>query len=33
VAFTYDGGFGRPLTKEPTGLPIVLPIIGLKGRY
>jgi hypothetical protein len=34
VAFEYDGGqVGRPLEKKPTGLPIALPIFGLKGRY
>ncbi len=33
VAFDYTGGYGSPMTKEPTGLPIALPIIGLKGRY
>jgi hypothetical protein len=33
VAFSYEGGHGRPLTKEAVGVPIVLPILGLKGRY
>ncbi len=33
VAFDYTGGYNSPLTKEPTGLPIALPILGLKGRY
>ncbi len=33
VGFDYFGGFGFPLTKEPVGVPIVLPILGLKGRY
>jgi TonB family protein len=28
-----DGPAGAPLTKEPIGLPVVLPIVGLKGRY
>ncbi len=33
VGFEYTGGGGRPLTKEAVGLPIVLPILGVKGRY
>lgn len=33
VSFEYDGGSGRPLSKEAVGLPIVLPILGAKGRY
>ncbi|XXF81687.1 TonB family protein [Myxococcaceae bacterium GXIMD 01537] len=33
VAFNYEGGAGRPLIKEAVGVPIVLPILGLKGRY
>jgi hypothetical protein len=34
VAFEYGGGYaGLPLEKKPTGLPIALPILGLKGRY
>jgi TonB family protein len=34
VAFEYGGGYaGLPLEKKPTGLPIALPIFGLKGRY
>ncbi|MBZ4420427.1 TonB family protein [Myxococcus sp. RHSTA-1-4] len=33
VGFEYEGGGGRPLTKTPVGLPIVLPILGVKGRY
>ncbi|MFP2927227.1 TonB-dependent receptor domain-containing protein [Pyxidicoccus sp. 3LG] len=33
VGFEYDGGGGRPLRKDAVGLPIVLPIIGVKGRY
>jgi len=34
VAFEYGGGHaGLPLEKKPTGLPIALPILGLKGRY
>ncbi|QSQ18456.1 TonB-dependent receptor [Myxococcus landrumensis] len=33
VSFEYDGGGGRPLSKKAVGLPIVLPILGLKGRY
>ncbi|REG29885.1 TonB family protein [Archangium gephyra] len=33
VAFDYAGGVGFPLEKRPTGVPIVLPILGLKGRY
>ncbi|MCP3104765.1 TonB-dependent receptor [Myxococcus sp. K15C18031901] len=33
VSFEYDGGGGRPLSKKPVSLPIVLPILGVKGRY
>jgi hypothetical protein len=33
VGFNYGGGFGLPLNKTPTSLPIALPILGLKGRY
>ncbi|MGZ3460122.1 MAG: energy transducer TonB, partial [Archangium sp.] len=33
VAFDYIGGHGQPLSKTATGLPIALPILGLKGRY
>ncbi|PTL83236.1 TonB family protein [Vitiosangium sp. GDMCC 1.1324] len=33
VAFDYIGGGGAPLRKSATGVPIVLPIFGLKGRY
>jgi TonB family protein len=34
VAFDYGGGYaGLPLEKTPTGVPIVLPILGLKARY
>jgi len=33
VGFEYEGGSGRPLTKTPVGLPITLPILGVKGRY
>jgi TonB family protein len=33
VAFDYVGGVGLPLEKRPSGVPIVLPILGLKGRY
>ncbi|WP_239470339.1 TonB family protein [Archangium violaceum] len=33
VAFDYIGGYGLSLQKKPTGLPIVLPILGLKARY
>jgi hypothetical protein len=35
VGFDYVGGFppGSPLEKNPVGLPIVLPIMGMKGRY
>ncbi|MCP3059005.1 TonB-dependent receptor [Myxococcus sp. K38C18041901] len=33
VSFEYDGGGGRPLSKKAVGLPIVLPILGVKGRY
>ncbi|HYO66341.1 MAG TPA: energy transducer TonB, partial [Archangium sp.] len=33
IAFEYAGGLGFPLKKRPTGVPIALPILGLKGRY
>jgi TonB family protein len=35
VGYNYSGGGppGAPLSKEPIGLPVVLPILGLKGRY
>ncbi|HYO59511.1 TonB family protein [Archangium sp.] len=33
VSFNYGGGNGAPLQKLPVGVPIVLPILGLKGRY
>lgn len=35
VGYNYsgDGPPGTPLIKEPIGLPVVLPILGLKGRY
>jgi len=33
LGFEYTGGGGRPLSKEAVGLPIVLPILGVKGRY
>jgi len=35
VGFNYSsfGPTGSQLTKEPIGLPVVLPIMGLKGRY
>ncbi|WP_375768586.1 TonB family protein [Archangium gephyra] len=33
VAFDYLGGVNLPLEKRPSGVPIVLPILGLKGRY
>lgn len=33
VSFEYRGGYNQPLTKEPVGVPIVLPILGVKGRY
>jgi hypothetical protein len=33
VSFNYQGGNGIPLQKTPVGLPIALPILGLKGRY
>jgi TonB family protein len=33
VGYEYNGGGGRKLTKEAVGLPIVLPILGVKGRY
>ena len=33
VAYNYLGGYGTPLKKEASGVPIALPILGLKGRY
>jgi len=34
VAYEYLGGGGfAPLERKPVGLPIALPILGLKGRY
>jgi hypothetical protein len=33
VSYNYLGGYGTPLEKQSTGLPIALPILGLKGRY
>ncbi|MFY0572080.1 TonB family protein [Archangium lansingense] len=33
VSFDYIGGLGVPLERRPSGVPIVLPILGLKGRY
>jgi TonB family protein len=35
VGFDYTSGgpFGAPLIKKPVGLPVVLPIMGVKGRY
>jgi hypothetical protein len=33
VGFDYRGGFSQPLEKEAIGIPLVLPILGLKGRY
>ncbi|WNG21415.1 TonB family protein [Cystobacter fuscus] len=33
LAFSYEGGFGVPLNKKPTSVPIALPILGLKGRF
>ncbi len=36
VAFNYRGGIGGgggPLVKEPTAIPIFIPILGLKGEY
>ena len=33
VSFSYNGGGYLPLEKEATGLPIALPVLGLKGRY
>jgi hypothetical protein len=35
VGYNYRGSGppGTPLTKEPIGLPVILPILGLKGRY
>ncbi|AEI64196.1 TonB family protein [Corallococcus macrosporus] len=33
LGFEYEGGAGRPLRKDAVGLPIALPILGVKGRY
>lgn len=33
IGFEYAGGGGIPLSKKATGVPIALPILGLKGRY
>jgi TonB family protein len=33
VAFSYEGGGTLPLSKKPVGVPIVVPILGIKGRY
>jgi hypothetical protein len=33
VGYNYLGGYGTPLKKEASGVPIALPILGLKGRY
>ena len=33
VAFSYEGGGTLPLNKKPVGVPIVVPILGIKGRY
>jgi hypothetical protein len=32
-SYTSGGPPGTPLLKKPIGLPVVLPILGLKGRY
>ena len=35
-AYTYGisgGGAGRTLTKAPFSLPVILPFLGVKGRY
>jgi hypothetical protein len=31
--YTSGGPPGTPLVKKPIGLPVVLPILGMKGRY
>ncbi|MFP2958197.1 TonB family protein [Myxococcus sp. 1LA] len=33
LGFEYEGGNGFPLRKDAVGLPIALPILGVKGRY
>jgi hypothetical protein len=33
VGFNYEGGYAQPLVKEPIGIPLVLPVLGFKGRY
>ncbi|WP_426755608.1 TonB-dependent receptor domain-containing protein [Myxococcus sp. Y35] len=33
LGFEYEGGNGLPLRKDAVGLPIALPILGVKGRY
>ncbi len=33
VGFDYQGGYSQPLAKEPIGIPLVLPVLGFKGRY
>jgi len=36
VAFSYAGGLyrgGGPLTKDAIGVPVILPVLGLKGRF
>jgi len=36
VAFVYDGGLyrgGGPLTKSAIGIPVILPILGVKGAF
>jgi TonB family protein len=33
VAYEYLGGYTEPLKRNPAGVPIALPIFGLKGRY
>lgn len=36
LAFSYTGGLyrgGGPLARSPVGLPIVLPVLGIKGAY
>ncbi|WP_171410099.1 MULTISPECIES: TonB family protein [Myxococcus] len=33
LGFEYGGGNGFPLRKDAVGLPIALPILGVKGRY
>ena len=33
IGFEYRGGYGGPLTKTATGVPLILPVLGLKATY